>query len=226
MQGLRTKTNTFIKAVAGCDIDIISVTESWLIPSINDEELFTSKYSVYRCKRSASNSVKTLGGGVMIAVDMKYPSEKIIFPNGELIEIICVKVSLRAKAVWIVCLYIPPGSTVETYRMHEDAVDFVADRQNANDIFLVCGDFNFPSVDRKIDWVVDDEICNALIPIGLSSDCISNMVDSFFGNGLYQINNVKNSRNVLLDLFFCNNIEDIFKYLRKFFKLSQGKHPS
>lgn len=59
VRGLRTKTKDFFLASAACNYDLIIITETWLLPSIFDSELFTDSFMVYRCDRF-SLTVSTL----------------------------------------------------------------------------------------------------------------------------------------------------------------------
>jgi hypothetical protein len=67
-RGLRTKVNNFYRAVCLNDYDVICVTESWLLNSISNCELFDSRYSVWRRDRNYSHTGQRYGGGVLLAV--------------------------------------------------------------------------------------------------------------------------------------------------------------
>lgn len=67
-RGLRSKTNTFYRNVCSNTFDIIVITETWLLESIADAELFDKRYLVFRRDRDYTTTGQTQGGGVLIAV--------------------------------------------------------------------------------------------------------------------------------------------------------------
>ncbi|KAL0869540.1 hypothetical protein ABMA27_005807 [Loxostege sticticalis] len=67
-RGLRTKTTTFKRNVCLNDYDVISITETWLLEGIKDQELFDDRYVVWRRDRDYKATKQSLGGGVLLAV--------------------------------------------------------------------------------------------------------------------------------------------------------------
>ena len=95
-----------------CNYDVIALSETWLNSSINDGELFQSDFTVYRCDRNSLSSVYLRFGGVLISVRRThYPSEQILVPNSESLEIVFVKIKLCVY-LFICCLYVPLQVTV------------------------------------------------------------------------------------------------------------------
>lgn len=79
VRGLRTKTCDFYIATSDCDYDVIALTETGLIPSISDCEIFNlNDFVVNRCNRSVLNSKKESGGGVLVAVRSNIMSEAAV----------------------------------------------------------------------------------------------------------------------------------------------------
>lgn len=76
INGLRTKCSEILKEVAGSDSNIFMFTETNLEESILDNEVFTDNFIVFRNDRNDENNLnnKESGGGVLIAVDRKFPS--------------------------------------------------------------------------------------------------------------------------------------------------------
>lgn len=68
VNGLRTKTSTFRRAVQMCHYKIIVLTETGLTESINSNEIFDDSFSVFRCDRSERSSDKISRGGVLVGV--------------------------------------------------------------------------------------------------------------------------------------------------------------
>lgn len=116
MRGLNSKTKSFYLKSNACDYDVIALTETWLSPSVNDSELFSQDFIVFRCDRSALNSHKLTGGGVLIAVRKEYEAEVVIVPNIESVEALCIKISVAKKYLFICCVYIPSNSDLSIYR--------------------------------------------------------------------------------------------------------------
>ena len=74
MRGLRTKTADLYAASYESEYDVIVLTETWLDDAISSTMLFDdNRFTVYRTDRSTTNSTKTRGGGVLIAVKKKLP---------------------------------------------------------------------------------------------------------------------------------------------------------
>lgn len=186
VRGLRTKTKNFFVATCDCDYDIVVLTETWLLPSIYDSELFSDDFVVHRCDRSNLNSLFSLGGGVLIAVRTLLSSARIILPNTEKLEIVAVKISLVSCNVYICCVYIPPGSSEDTYNLYSEALlTFLncIDRDN-NDIVLILGDFNC----SLIQWDYDPDNNLVLLPTKFNSIAESYLVYNLISADLYQLN--------------------------------------
>jgi hypothetical protein len=79
---------------------------------------------------------------------------------------------------------------------------FLFENCDVNDKFLKCGDYYLPD----INWAMDD---GSLIPSCVTSFKETLVIDSMSVLGLTQVNSIPNSRNVYLDLFFCNFSDDI-----------------
>lgn len=67
LEGLEPKQILFIVTYCACIYDVIIITESWLVDSIVDSELFDSRYMVWRRDRNYSFTEQVKGGGVLIA---------------------------------------------------------------------------------------------------------------------------------------------------------------
>ncbi|XP_055601826.1 uncharacterized protein LOC129750788 [Uranotaenia lowii] len=68
VRGLKSKIiECFVSTSEFC-YDIYAFTETWLDSSVPSSQLFCSDYTVFRCDRNRSNSSRSRGGGVLIAV--------------------------------------------------------------------------------------------------------------------------------------------------------------
>lgn len=68
VRGLRSKTNSLYRNVCMNSYDVIIFTETWLVDSISNSELFDGRYLVWRRDRDYCRTAQTRGGGVLIAV--------------------------------------------------------------------------------------------------------------------------------------------------------------
>ena len=83
VRGLNGKLREFVLNVDASEFDVIALTETWLRDSVFDAEIFNNNYQVFRCDRSSSDSCKSRGGGVLIAVKSKFYSESVVFNDLE-----------------------------------------------------------------------------------------------------------------------------------------------
>lgn len=67
-RGIRTKLNTIYMNILSNCFDVITLTETWLTPSIFDSKFIDSRYVVFRCDRNRAATDKSDGEGVLIAV--------------------------------------------------------------------------------------------------------------------------------------------------------------
>ena len=75
-------------------------TESWLSPSILDNEIIPADFSLYRKDRNESR-----GGGVFLAVHQSIPSR--VIPSPSSIEVVSVQINIPHPLVICVCHLTP-----------------------------------------------------------------------------------------------------------------------
>lgn len=107
--------NQFKHEVLAADFFIYTLTETGLNDSVASHEVFPSHFTVFRCDRSKNTSLKSSGGGVLIAVANCFNAELISYGEIRGCEHIWVKVSCHKKTLLIGSLYIPPLSPIELY---------------------------------------------------------------------------------------------------------------
>lgn len=66
--GMNSTINDYLLASTDNCYDIIALTETWLNERTSSSQVFDSNYAVFRCDRCSSNSRKSAGGGVILAV--------------------------------------------------------------------------------------------------------------------------------------------------------------
>ena len=72
MRSISNKLLDFASCFSYASYDFIAITETWLHA---DAELQLDNYHIFRCDRSAVNSSKCRGGGVLLAVRNHIPSK-------------------------------------------------------------------------------------------------------------------------------------------------------
>lgn len=77
IRGCRTKLTELRSSITIHPFHIYFLTETWLDPSINTEELGFTSHNTYRFDRSTSTSTKSRGGGVIISVTKTIISTKL-----------------------------------------------------------------------------------------------------------------------------------------------------
>ena len=91
MRSISNKLLDFASFFSNASYDFIAITETWLHADIADAELQLDNYHIFRCDRSAVNSSKCRGGGVLLAVRNHIPSKTYPVSLCD-IETICVEI--------------------------------------------------------------------------------------------------------------------------------------
>lgn len=194
VNGLRTKLNDLITSVNVCLHKIIMFTETNLSPDIPNAELGLHDYTIFRKDRSPLTSAKKSGGGVMIAVHSDFTSSEICSSIID-VEHIFVSTRILNREILFCTAYIPPSSPSDTYSHFCNAVEEVCTVIGSDTTIVMAGDFNQPSVN----WM-DTSTSEP----SAGSQFLINMANFL---QLTQVNNVLNSRGVLLDLVFSSDPE-------------------
>lgn len=173
------------------------MTETWLFGGINDSELFDSSFNVYRRDRHSDPSINTVGGGILIAVKSCFVTSLVNVPVCLNEEFLCVKMVLPHKNIYLVTMYIVPGSPVDTYNEAFSFLNYIFEIMSYNDEVICLGDFNLTNVSWKR---CPDTY--AMVPTGNLSMDDSQTLDSLTSLGLHQINDITNSNAKILDLIY------------------------
>lgn len=213
-RGLRTKLNTLYNNILADSHDIIILSETWLVPDIDDAEFIDSRYIVYRCDRNRVLSGKSDGGGVLIAVRRGLNATRC-----ELMTTLCqddcyhtmphnidyVLLKFYSKTVNMyhtVCgIYIPPNQTLSTYQSLFYLLEKEMSSITISNIYIF-GDFNLP----HIEWVAYNS--PALMPcIHNNNSPLEILLLNFLSTlNCKQYNNTKNQLNRTLDLLISNDV--------------------
>ena len=147
---MRSKLLQFSKNANISIYDVIIITETNFQADITNCEIHLPYHNIFRVDRDLTNTSKSCGGGVLIAVSKLYNCQ-LIHTYSRLDEIY-VLLSVNAIDYILGAVYIPPNSPIEIYSIHCDIVDKLC-LEHPNTSFLICGDFNRPAVEwNKSDY--------------------------------------------------------------------------
>lgn len=206
IRGMSGKRERILISTTSCDYDVIVLSETWLRSDKFSAEFFDPRFTVYRKDRCDSNIDASKGGGVLIAIDSKYDSEIVPVPELNQLEAICIKVHLQSSNshIFIYGLYIQYGSSEAVYSSHLKAIIAAHSMIKHGDIFIAIGDFNMPTVT----WSSNEDGFDYLPLIGTSESEQANiarmMTSSLLDCGLFQMSDLMNKFNNVLDLAYTN----------------------
>lgn len=193
LRGLRTKTNEFFMGICNNTSDILIFSETWLIESIYDGELVDDRYMLFRRDRDAYATNKSMGGGVMIAVN------KFLFPNVKInmdwqtkAEDLWITITHSGKKYHICCAYINSDINQLIVFEHYHKIDELVSRF-PNDEFVILGDYNLPHL------VTSNGILNGY------NTFARKLINTINFCGLNQCSLVRNVNDRTLDLVLCSN---------------------
>ena len=130
--------------------DVVGITESWAVASIEDSELALDGYTMLRKDRIVGD--KTKGGGVLLYVKN---SLQIVLRedvcNSEFPECVWGEIVIGTEKTLIGVCYRPPDSS----KAQDDAL-YRMIREIKDKNILLMGDFNFPDINWKESERIDD----------------------------------------------------------------------
>lgn len=194
---MSSKSSSFMKFLSSSCFQIYVLCETWLNSEILSTEFFNDNYVVYRCDRSNLNSIKSTGGGVLVAVHKSIKSLETICYHIN-IECVAVKLIWPRKNLYIYAAYIPPGSSGNVYTLHCENIYSFISNISINDLACVLGDFNLPN----IDWRDDDD---NFLPFNVKTTEEQILVDTMQALDLSQICRIGNMNSRFLDLVFLSD---------------------
>lgn len=191
VRGLNSKLSSFYPAALSSEYQIIAITETWLSSNVNDSELFSDHYTVFRNDRDFQSVQLSKGGGVLLAFQSALNVQPIdfsqlhkIFPS---INIVGCRCNINHFVFYTVLIYLPPSLTIEIFQFFFESLEQL--EVLANKHLIILGDFNvryFSDVNQQDDHKV--EIVNNFL--------------NFFS--FQQFNNIENINKRLLDLIISN----------------------
>ena len=176
--------------------DIVCVSETWLIDSIKNEELFIDEYNIFRSNRDPNTQGTTTHGGTMICVKSKYQSKEIkieTLPLGCCCECEC---TVGLKSILIICVYLPPDDSDYVLCNSEflHLLFIIENLKKKYDSTIICGDFN-----SSINWEEGSS----------NKDIETKLIDTADKLNLFQIIDFKTAASGILDLIFLSDDIDL-----------------
>lgn len=200
-RGLKTKLHNLRLAAQLNNYDVIIGTETWLDDSVNDGELFDSRYIIYRRDRASTPLGSKKGGGVLIAVSRAIDSTRVTKWESDAEDLwVKLKTDSGKGNLYICAAYLPPPVQHGPLNLILDNVDAVIESTGGD--VIIAGDFNLGSIDWSTDNTLSSSPCttarNFANRLGYS------LVDFMSSNSIKQINTVRNCYDRTLDLILCN----------------------
>lgn len=196
MRGINSKLHDIYHESTCHSFAILAITETWLSNSVADGEIFdTNFYSVFRCDRDFENVNLVRGGGVCLGIESTLTPISLnlksnpLFADLKHIDILGIKLKYNHFTFYIVLLYIPPNTSIETYRYIFDALSSLHNLYGSNLILL--GDFN---ISEYAKYAITSETNTTIQLLNEFSNLLL----------LDQANQILNSSNRLLDLVLSN----------------------
>jgi len=167
--------------------DAVVACETWLDPSIKDNEIITTKYKLYRCDRSDGY------GGVFIAVNNDINCQPLQLCDS--CELYAVKLFLpNNHSLIIIGAYRPPNRDI-VYAENLCNTIYNIVLKHPNSIICCLGDFNLPD----IDWNTDS-ICSHRYPLAINQLMLKTFADCSFNQ---MVDSPTRDQNIL-DIFLTN----------------------
>lgn len=203
VRGLRTKTSQFFRNVCLNSYDIISITESWLLDSIGNSEVFDSRYVVWRRDRDYARTAQIYGGGVMLAVHRDLVSlERIDWRSSAEDMWVTIMTNDRSYKIHICTVYLCTENNGNSFNQQlQNFTDRLNEiiLSNPLDKFIILGDFNMTNlIWTRVTGSSD------LSPSGAIGEQQRYFLDTINTLDLGQYNSHLNINDRLLDLALSN----------------------
>ena len=182
--------------------DIIILNETWLKPSIEDNEIIPSNlYKIFRCDRSATSHpidpddpkrYRRNGGGVLIAIKLSLILSSNIISIKHKAEFLAIELILEDKFKVIIATCYRVGTLgMENYRNIADIISLLLRKKRVKKFFLI-GDFNL----NKANWLLNTS----------TNGVKQAFLDEFVQAGLLQlINEPTHIKGNILDILLTNS---------------------
>jgi exonuclease III len=192
-RGLKTKTKKFLKNLLNSQFSVICLVETWLQDSVSSCELFDDRYFVFRNDRNLNLTLKSDGGGVLIALHKSMFKSFMAKPCWIVptVEMVCISATTHEnRKLNIVCLYLEPKFSYTKLELLLTNLEKVY-QEHSNEEFLILGDWNVPEFNSHNKYSSS---------ANLETLKVNLLFDFFNITNLNQLNSVLNHNGRLLDL--------------------------
>lgn len=203
---IRSKTIDFFLSNLNCNFDVICLTETNLNSGVFDNEILDSRYNVFRRDRDSTSVLKKDGGGILVGVKKYYNVVRQYSWESRFEDIwLSIKQnnSLTPNVHLCLCYLYPSMPKVDLCSFY-DKLQNVILKLNDNDLVVVMGDFNVPSVS----WSVATD--GKVVYERSTNDYRSMyLLETMTLCKLAQFNYILNKNNRILDLIFSTSQNNI-----------------
>lgn len=190
VRGLNTKTNEFYNNTLLLEYDLIAISETWLQSNVHDSEIINNNYVLFRADRKLVECNKSRGGGTMLAVKHCFSASSVqINLENSFIDVLCVKINLNFKQLFVFVVYIPPSASNESYSELLNTIQEICLLNDSN--ALILGDINISEL-------------NNFYRNGVRSTLTDIFEDFLSITDMSQINRIENINNRILDVIVSN----------------------
>lgn len=186
--------------------EILCFSETWITKEHNIDQFVPSIFVSYCANRNNENSDYGRGGGVAIFINKKLKSIRMNNYENDQIECVCVKISVSGRSFIVFLAYVPPYSNVDVFDKHVTCIQNILSNEKCP--IIVVGDFNL----SKVRWERSND-GEFYIPFDIPTgkrDIYGRFIDKMMLLSLYQVCNIQNVHNNVLDLVYSCDFKKIF----------------
>ena len=201
----QTKMAEFHSSVYSTSPDIIVLNETWLKPSIHDNEILSPQaYKIFRCDRSTKShpldklhpsKFRKNGGGVLIAIKTDLEASSKMLKLKCKAEVLSVEIKFNNNSkICISTVYRVGTLGDQNYKALETYYNHLIKTSKYSNLYIV-GDLNFPGL-KPLNW-----------SSGISNNTLEQHFISLFDNlGIHQcIDEPTHYKGNTLDILLTNN---------------------
>ncbi|CAH2097405.1 unnamed protein product [Euphydryas editha] len=204
-RGLRTKTHGFKRNLLLNSYDVVSLSETWLLDGIGNNELFDDRYVVWRRDRNYVITQEKLGGGVLFAAKKKFMAvERIEWSSTAedlWVTLSCSKDSRNSRKIHFCTVYLCSANLGNSFNVQlQNFTDNLSIIINScpNDLFVIMGDFNLSNITWSCEAYHSPQFS------GATGETQIYFLDTLAECNLTQYNHCLNNYGRLLDLVLSN----------------------
>lgn len=205
IRSIPAKPNIF-SALSSTMYEILCLTETWITSDHNINQFVPSIFVSYCTNRNNMNSEYGRGGGVAILVNRKLKSVRLNNYENDQVECVCVKLSTGETSFIVFLAYVPPYSGSDVFDKHVTCIQNILSSEKCP--IIVVGDFNL----SKVRWERSND-GEFYLPFDIPTskrDIYDRFINKMMLLSLFQVCNVKNAHDNVLDLVFSCDYNKIY----------------